>query len=1109
MKTGKRLLSILLCLIMLLGTYATSGKIMASAAGYSPDAAITYAKVHWNDNSGDCQDFVKACLKAGGVTISASGVASVKNALVNGGYGTLNLLSSEATSYTDNNGNTVPARIAKTSSNYGKVKVGDPLFTVCSKCGWTHTVIMGGTDSSGYITVYAHNSAKNNKRYYADCKNKCAASKLSIYSVSMNVSSTPCTTHTKGEYQYYWAAHPHYKCYKCSKCGEVFNTTETTYVSSCSTCSSHTHQKGAYQYYWAAHPHYKCYKCTVCGETYNTSETTYLSSCSSCTAKPVVTVTTGTSTTNTKISFTKNSMASQHDIHIYYSDGTRYKVIGAVNSPYSLVLPKGQFSIYAVAIVEGNQIWSDRSLVTINDPTFTLTINFYSNYADKSASGVLNTVGADKNVVIKTTTVYYGSSYPSGLWNYSTSNSGAYLGRTGYTSTGNWNTKTDGSGYSVNEDTAFTTGQALAQALGKDISQGNATVNVYPEWNQNKLTVNYYSNYADKSFSNPLNAVGAEKNVLVRTSTFNYADSYQYGLHDYSINTSATYLGRTGYTCTKNWNTKPDGSGLSVSELAEFSSGQDLAQALGKDLSNGNATVNLYPEWKNGVDAPVTHISKTRYEVGETITFTWERVTNASISNYWLEAYKTDSSPVETIVFEINNSMTKQLTIDEPGEYIITAISITPEEMTSSPNNWQRFTVYTTHSVMLNSNYNTFDTIGNQVPTDLGIVLPELNREGYVLSGWNTQANGYGINYDVGSTYKPTGDITLYAIWEKYECPHLETYSTIDNVIEPTCTSSGSYDNVIICESCGETVSRETVFVDPSEHIYTSFVNSPTCSEQGFTIHTCSCGKKYIDNYVNPLGHSFTNYIYNDDATTEKDGTETAKCDRCDETDTRIVEGTKLHVHSYSIDIESPNCVSRGYTAHTCSCGDYYEDNYVDALGHSFANYVYNNDATTEADGTETAKCDRCDETDTRVKVGTKLPTNPINPSNPTASAKLNAKSSTTVDYRSKVNITATASGVPDGYFLAIYSGNTLLEKGTKDKVSYTPKDSNNKPAELKADTTYTVKVVDGKNTVQKDSNGKDLTANVEIKVKQGFFDKLIAFFKGLFGLLPTVEIKP
>ena len=52
-------------------------------------------------------------------------------------------------------------------------------------------------------------------------------------------------------------------------------------------------------------------------------------------------------------------------------------------------------------------------------------------------------------------------------------------------------------------------------------------------------------------------------------------------------------------------------------------------------------------------------------------------------------------------------------------------------------------------------------------------------------------------------------------------------------------------------------------------------------------------------------------------------------------------------------------------------------------------------------------------------------------------------------------------------------------------------------------------RLLTAKNAVQKDSNGKDLTVNVEIKVKQGFFDKLIAFFKGLFGLLPTVEIKP
>ena len=45
-------------------------------------------------------------------------------------------------------------------------------------------------------------------------------------------------------------------------------------------------------------------------------------------------------------------------------------------------------------------------------------------------------------------------------------------------------------------------------------------------------------------------------------------------------------------------------------------------------------------------------------------------------------------------------------------------------------------------------------------------------------------------------------------------------------------------------------------------------------------------------------------------------------------------------------------------------------------MGHEFVDYVYNNDATIEADGTETAVCEHgCGETYTRVKEGTKLAT--------------------------------------------------------------------------------------------------------------------------------------
>ena len=40
------------------------------------------------------------------------------------------------------------------------------------------------------------------------------------------------------------------------------------------------------------------------------------------------------------------------------------------------------------------------------------------------------------------------------------------------------------------------------------------------------------------------------------------------------------------------------------------------------------------------------------------------------------------------------------------------------------------------------------------------------------------------------------------------------------------------------------------------EHKYTVTVIEPTCSSQGYTEHVCSCGKKYEDNFVEPIDHT-------------------------------------------------------------------------------------------------------------------------------------------------------------------------------------------------------------------------------------------------------------
>ncbi|MDD3403646.1 MAG: X2-like carbohydrate binding domain-containing protein [Hespellia sp.] len=59
------------------------------------------------------------------------------------------------------------------------------------------------------------------------------------------------------------------------------------------------------------------------------------------------------------------------------------------------------------------------------------------------------------------------------------------------------------------------------------------------------------------------------------------------------------------------------------------------------------------------------------------------------------------------------------------------------------------------------------------------------------------------------------------------------------------------------------------------------------------------------------------------------------------------------------------------------------------ALGHSYTNYTSDNNATYENDSTKTAKCDRCDETDTLPDSGTKL----IDATAPTGEIKISKSS--------------------------------------------------------------------------------------------------------------------
>ena len=51
-----------------------------------------------------------------------------------------------------------------------------------------------------------------------------------------------------------------------------------------------------------------------------------------------------------------------------------------------------------------------------------------------------------------------------------------------------------------------------------------------------------------------------------------------------------------------------------------------------------------------------------------------------------------------------------------------------------------------------------------------------------------------------------------------------------------------------------------------------------------------------------------------------------------------ILLETEAHIY-LTVSVTAPTCEEQGYTTHTCICGDYYTDNYIDALGHNFVDF--------------------------------------------------------------------------------------------------------------------------------------------------------------------------
>ena len=87
-------------------------------------------------------------------------------------------------------------------------------------------------------------------------------------------------------------------------------------------------------------------------------------------------------------------------------------------------------------------------------------------------------------------------------------------------------------------------------------------------------------------------------------------------------------------------------------------------------------------------------------------------------------------------------------------------------------------------------------------------------------------------------------------------------------------------------------------------HSYKDVVTAPTCTEKGYTTHTCACGDSYVDTYVDALGHAWDNGKVTKEPTATETGVRTYACTRCNETKTESIPVVSVDVTQMFTDVE-------------------------------------------------------------------------------------------------------------------------------------------------------------------------------------------------------------
>ncbi len=219
----------------------------------------------------------------------------------------------------------------------------------------------------------------------------------------------------------------------------------------------------------------------------------------------------------------------------------------------------------------------------------------------------------------------------------------------------------------------------------------------------------------------------------------------------------------------------------------------------------------------------------------------------------------------------------------------------------------------TTYQLVQNSGYSSIPITPAKLRNADGTykVVTSASASYYYMNGAWVEHTGH--MYTETVTVQPDCENTGL---KTFTCPCGSTYTEVipakghNPSVAATCTSAQ------VCLTC------EKILVEALGHNYKTAVTAPTCTDKGYSTHTCErCGDTYMDGEVTAKGHTH------------------GAAATCTSNQVCTVCGTELAPakgHNYSVSVVKPTCESAGYTVHTCAnCGDTYKDNETAALGHT------------------------------------------------------------------------------------------------------------------------------------------------------------------------------